>query len=96
MVDMTPEQRELTGAVVEKIQEVDWDGDITPFIDSIVSAIGGLVEQDLKFAEFAEVIHGQATKWSIAAWSENLVPSIADSGWSQLSDRLKQFISSAD
>ncbi len=95
MVEITPEQRELTGAVVEKVQEVDWSGDITPYIDSIVSVISGLVAQDPKFAEFAEVIHDQATKWSIAAWSENLVPSIADSGWSHLSDRLKQFIPSA-
>lgn len=96
MVDLTPEQRELTGAVVEKVQEVDWNGDITPYIDSIVSVIDGLVSQDPKFGEFAEVIHDQATKWSIAAWSENLVLNIADSGWSQLSDRLKQFIPSAE
>lgn len=96
MVELTLEQRELTGAVVEKVQEVDWNGDITPYIDSIVSVIGGLVAQDSKFVEFAEAIHNQATKWSIAAWSENLVPSIADSGWSQLSDRLAQFIPSTD
>jgi hypothetical protein len=96
MADLTPEQRELTGAVVEKVREVDWNGDITPFIDSIVSVIGGLIAQDPKFTEFAGVIHDQATKWSIAAWSDNLVPNIADSGWSQLSDRLEKFIPSTD
>lgn len=92
MSDLTPEERELTGAVVQKVREVDWNGDITPFIDAIVSVIDGLVAQDPKFTEFAEAIHDQAVSWSLAAWSEDLVENIADSGWTQLSDRLKPFI----
>lgn len=90
-MDLTPEQRELTGAVVEKVEEVDWNGDITPYIDGIVSVIGGLVAQDPKFREFTEVIHNQASKWSVAAWAEQIVPTIADSGWSRLCDRLEPY-----
>ncbi|MDL9978648.1 hypothetical protein [Microbacterium candidum] len=92
MVDLTDDQRERTGAIVAKVHEVDWNGDITPWIDSIVAMIGELVQEDPMFAEFAEAIRSQANQWSLAAWSENLVPSIADSGWSQLSDRLTPFI----
>lgn len=96
VVELTREERELTGAVVQKVQEVGWNGDITPFIDAIVSVVDELVTKDPKFTEFAEAIHGQAVNWSLAAWSEDLVEKIADSGWSQLCHRLEPFISSAD
>lgn len=92
MPDLTPEQRELTGAVVAKVHEVDWNGDISPWIESIVSVVSQLVNEDPKFVEFAKAIKDQATQWSLAAWSENVVANVADSGWSQLSHELKQFI----
>jgi hypothetical protein len=91
-VDITPEQRKITGAVVERVQQTDWDGDITPYIDDIVSSIDGLIAEDAGFAEFAEVIRDQAVKWSLAAWSEELVPGLSDSGWSKLADRLKPYV----
>ncbi|WP_454167865.1 hypothetical protein [Microbacterium lacticum] len=96
MVDLTSEQRELTGSVVAKVNEVDWNGDITPWIESIVSVVGGLVAQDPRFVEFAGAIKDQATQWSLAAWSENLVDNIGDSGWSRLSHQLAQFVTSSD
>lgn len=95
-MNITQEQRALTGAIVEKVQDVDWDGDITPFIENIVSVIANLVGQDPGFAAFAQDIHDQAVKWALAAWSENLVTTLADSGWSKLSAHLKQFIPTAD
>lgn len=93
VVDMTPEQRDRTGAIVEKVQEIDWDGDIGPWIDGIVSTIAGLVAQDAMFVEFAQVIQHQANKWALAAWSEKLVPHVGDSGWSRLSERLAPYVS---
>lgn len=95
-MDLTAEQRELTGAVASKVQELGWDGDVTPFVDRMVSIIEGLVAEDSKFVEFAQVIRDQASKWAIAAWSEQLVVNIGDSGWSQLSDRLERLIPSDD
>lgn len=96
MPELTAEQREMTGAVVAKVHEVDWNGDITPWIPSIVSVVGQLVAEDPKFMEFAAAIKDQATKWSLAAWSENLVDNLADSGWSRLSNQLKPFVASSD
>ncbi|WP_156762104.1 hypothetical protein [Microbacterium karelineae] len=86
MVDLTPSQRERTGAIVAKVEEVDWNGDITPYVDDIVSIISQLIDEDPALVEFADVIRDQAAKWSIAAWSEN----IELSGWGTLSDRLGQ------
>lgn len=87
-MNLTPEQRELTGAVVAKVNEIDWNGDITPWIDSILSVVERLIAQDPHFRQFAAAIRDQATQWSLAAWSEKMVANIADSGWSELSDRL--------
>jgi hypothetical protein len=95
-MDLTPEQRDLTGAVASKVQELGWDGDVTPFVDRIVSIIEGLVAEDPKFVEFAQVIYDQASKWAIAAWSEQLVVNMDDSGWGQLSNRLERLIPSSD
>lgn len=44
-MDLTPEQRDLTGAVASKVQELGWDGDVIPFVDRIVSIIEGLIAQ---------------------------------------------------
>jgi hypothetical protein len=82
--------------VASKVQELGWDGDVTPFVDRIVSIIEGLVAQDPKFVEFAQVIYDQANKWAIAAWSEQLVVNMDDSGWGQLSNRLERLIPSSD
>lgn len=95
-MDLTPEQRDLTSAVASKVQETGWDGDIAPFVDRIVSIIEGLVAEDPKFVEFAQVIYDQATKWTIAAWSERLVVNMDDSGWGQLSNRLKPLVPADD
>lgn len=92
-MDLTPEQRELTGAVVAKVNEIDWNGDVTPWIDSILSIVERLIAQDPGFRQFATVIRDQAMQWSLAAWSEDVVANLADSGWSQLSDRLSPYAS---
>ncbi|WP_162893374.1 hypothetical protein [Microbacterium halotolerans] len=95
MTDLTAEERSLTDKVASTVHSVDWNGDITPHIDEIVRIVEELVGRDRKFAEFADAIHGQAAQWAIAVWAENEGSQMGDSGWSQLADRLKPFLSVA-
>lgn len=53
MADLTDEQCEGTGSIIAKVHELDWNGDISPWIDSIVAVIGELVQEDPEVAEFA-------------------------------------------
>lgn len=83
---------ELTGAVVARVTAVDWDGDITPYIDEIVHSAESLIALDPERTDFITVIRDQAVKWSIAAWAEEVVSDMGDSGWSKLADRLAPFV----
>ena len=88
MAEPTAEQLELTNLVVQRVTSVDWDGDIDPYVDEILSILQSLLAMDAERVDFVEVIRDQAAKWSLAAWGANLASNLRDSGWSHLADRL--------
>ena len=94
MAQPTPAQLELTNAVVQRVNTVDWNGNIDPYVDEIVDTIERLLAMDAARVDFVEAIKNQAVQWSLAAWGDGVALTVADSGWSRLADRLAPYLPS--
>lgn len=89
---VTSHEREALGAVAQKMLDVDYNGDISPYTDQIVEILAGVVAGNPQLREVVEGFKEQATRWNIAAWAEDPAAKLSDGPWHQFAERLEELI----